>query len=105
MGVALAFGRDIAARLMREEVGNGGLGAGIDDVSAVLRGEKGGVPVFHAVAAEAAVVGQDNEGGEVLIQRAEAVAHPTSRAGEARKQEAGGLQERGLRVDTAFTND
>jgi len=50
------------------------------------------------------MIGQHDEGGEIVIQRAEAVAGPTACAGKSRQLEAGGLQQRGGRVDAGFAD-
>ena len=84
--------------LVRPEVGQRLVGCGLHDRAAVLRRQEAGIPVLHAIGAVAAVVGEHDEGRQVVVHRAERVAHPAAGAGEARQHEAGRLQERGRRV-------
>ena len=95
---------DEAGAFVREEVGDGGVCAWVDDGALVLGGEEGGVPVFGAVGGEPAVVWEDDEGREVLVHGAEAVADPCAGAGEAWSVESGGLEERALGVDAGFSD-
>ena len=81
------------------EVGDRRGAPGRDDGTGVLRGEEPGVPVLHPVGGIAAVIGEDDERGEVLVVAAQRVAHPGAGAGETGEHEAGRLEERGRGVD------
>ena len=48
------------------------------------------------------MIGQHDERGQVLVRGAEAVAHPAAHAGKSGSVEAGGLEQRALRVDAGF---
>ncbi len=92
--VSLAGGRHVIARGMRPQVGDGRVGIGVDERAAVLAGQEGGVPVLHAVRGEAPVIRHHDERRQVIVQRAETVAHPAARAGKAGQLEARGLEQR-----------
>ncbi len=51
------------------------------------------------------MVGQHDEGGEILVLRAEAVADPTAHARKAGQVETRRLQQRGLRVNSGLAHD
>ena len=68
MGVGFALRGDEAGAFVREEVGDGGIAAWVDDGALVLGGEEGGVPVFGAIGGEPAVVREDDEGGEESVR-------------------------------------
>ena len=86
--VALARAVHEASRRVRAEVCDRIGGAWVDHRAAVLARKERAVPVLHAVRRHAAVVGQHDEGRQVLVQRAETVAHPAARARESRQLEA-----------------
>jgi hypothetical protein len=86
------------------QVGDRCVRAGENDRAAVLRREERGVPVLHAVRREAAVVGQHDEGRQVVVERAEAVADPAAGAGEAGQLETGRLQQRGGAVHAGLAD-
>ena len=71
------------------EVGDRLGSPGPDDRAAVLGGEEAGVPILHAVGAVAPVIGEDDERGEIVIERAERGADPAASAGESRENESG----------------
>ena len=83
---------------MRPEVGQRLVSRGLHDRAAVLRRQEAGIPVLHAIGAVAAVVGEHDKGRQVVVHRAERVAHPAAGAREAGQHEAGRLQERGRGV-------
>ena len=102
-GVARAGGERDA--LVGEEVGDGRLGAGVDDGPLVLRGKERRVPVLGAVGGEAAMVGQHDERGQVVGQAAQPVADPRAHRGEAGPVEAGRLEQRPLAVHAGLADD
>src|SRR5438045_568481 len=71
----------------------------------MLGWEEACAPVFWAVGREAARIGEDYEGGEVVAESAQAVTDPCACAGEAGEHEAGGLHEGGGAVDVGFADD
>src|SRR5439155_9038001 len=88
-----------------EQVLDGVVGAGPQDGALVAGGQEGGVPVLRAVGGVAAVVGQDDEGRQVLVEAAQAVADPAAHAGEAGRLEAGGLEVGRLAVDARLADE
>jgi hypothetical protein len=50
------------------------------------------------------VVGQHDERGQVVVERAESVAHPAAGAGETGQLETGGLQQRGGAVHAGLAD-
>src|SRR5262249_22669504 len=63
-----------------------------------------GVPVLGAVRGESAMIGKHDEGRQVFVHAPEAIAHPATHSGEAGTIEAGGLQERALRMHTGLAD-
>jgi len=63
--------------LVGEQVGDRGLGPGVDDRPLVLGGEEGAVPVLGPVGRQPAVVRQDDERRQVIADVAQAVADLT----------------------------
>lgn len=89
---------------MQEKIGDRRLAAGVDHRAAMLGGQERRVPVLHFVRGQAAMVWQHDEGRQIIVHRAEAVANPAARAREAGKQKAGRLQQRGRAVDAGFAD-
>ena len=61
-------------------------------------GQEAGTPIGRTVGREAPRIRQHHEYRQVLVQAAQAVAHPGAHAGEARQHEAGVLHKRGRAV-------
>jgi hypothetical protein len=99
----VSFGGDIAAA-RGAEVGHGLVSAREDGRPLVLRGEERRVPVLRAVRREPAMVGQDHERRQVLVQAPERVAHPAAGPRKAGRLKAGGLQQRGRTVDARLAH-
>src|SRR5262249_45816828 len=83
VAVGVAGAADEVAVLGGEQVGDRVVGAGAQDGPLVPGRQEGGVPVLGAVGGVAAVVGQDDEGRQVLVEAAQRVADPAAHAGEA----------------------
>src|SRR5690606_5806789 len=62
-------------------------------------------PVFRTVRGETAVVGEDNEGGQIFVFTSERVGDPGARTRETGKAEARRLQQGALAVHARFADD
>ena len=82
---------EVSGALGCVEMRDGLLGAGANDCSLIDSRKEGRRPILGPVGGESAVVGEDDEGGEVVVHAAEPVADPRAHAGEAGAVEAGGL--------------
>ncbi len=102
-GIGLGLRRAICRAFGGVEMRDGLLGPGANDRSLIDGGEEGGRPIFGTIGSEAAMVGEDDEGREVVVHAAEPVADPRAHAGEAGAVEAGGLQIGGLTVHAGFS--
>ena len=95
----LGFRGDELSALVWEKVGDGGFVSRVDDGALVLGGEERGVPVFGAVRGEASVIGEDDKGGEIFVQRTQTVTHPCAGTRESGTIESSGLEQGGLGVN------
>lgn len=108
--LVIVFAGVAGVELGEEIVGGGLLGAGdlrgrfeigdgfrliAEDDALVGGGEEAVAPVGDAAGRESATIGEDDEGGEVLVFGAESVGDPGADGGEALEDEAGGHLEDG----------
>ena len=100
----LAARGDKSGARIGEQVVDGIVAPGIDDGAAVLRWEERRVPVLRAVGGKAAVVGQHDEGRQIVVEAAQTVADPATHAGEARQLETGRLKISCLTMHSGFAN-
>jgi len=104
MRLGFAGGRNKFARSVRKQIGDRRRCAGEHDRAAVLRRQKRGVPIFHAVRRKPAVIGQDDKRGQIVVERTETLARPAACAGKSRKLKTRRLQQRGRTVHAGFAD-
>ena len=79
---AVAGGLDITAGFVGEKIADGCFGPRIDDGACMLRGQESAVPVLWAIGCKTTVIRQDDKGGQIVAERAEAIAYPAAHTGK-----------------------